>query len=38
VLTFGYPAKPRRDPQSRTPEEWIERADRRPYDEIIEEL
>ncbi len=38
VLTFGYPAKPRADPQSRTPEEWIERADRRPYDEIVEEL
>jgi nitroreductase len=36
VLTFGYPAKPR-DAERLTPEEWIERADRKPYEEIVEE-
>jgi nitroreductase len=35
VLTFGYPAKPV-DPQSRSAQEWIERADRVPFDEIVE--
>jgi nitroreductase len=34
VLTFGYPARPR-DPARRTSEEWIARADRRPFDEIV---
>ena len=38
VLTFGYPAKPRRDPQSLAPEEWVQRADRRPYEEIVQEI
>lgn len=38
VLTFGYPAKPRRDPESLTPDEWIGRADRRPYEEIVREI
>ena len=38
VLTFGYPAKPRRDPQSLSADEWIERADRRPWEEIVEEV
>jgi nitroreductase len=37
VLTFGYPARPRRDPDSLSPEEWIERADRRPWKEIVQE-
>ena len=36
VLTFGYPERPR-DPQRRSAEEWIERADRRPYEEVVEE-
>ena len=36
VLTFGYPARPR-DPQRRSPEEWIAAADRKPYEEIVEE-
>ncbi|HET9214691.1 MAG TPA: nitroreductase family protein [Gaiellaceae bacterium] len=35
VLTFGYPAKARRDPGSRTPEEWSERADRLPLAELV---
>jgi nitroreductase len=36
VLTFGYPAKPR-DPERLSAEEWIARADRKPYEEIVEE-
>jgi nitroreductase len=36
VLTFGYPASPV-DPQSRSPEEWIERADRVAFDEVVDE-
>jgi nitroreductase len=35
VLTFGYPAR-EIDPEARTPEEWIARADRRPLEEIVE--
>jgi len=36
VLTFGYPARPRH-PERRSPEEWIAAADRKPYEEIVEE-
>jgi nitroreductase len=36
VLTFGYPAK-RRDPSSRSAEEWSERANRKPFDEVVRE-
>ena len=35
VLTFGYPAGDI-DPERRTPEEWIARADRKPLDEVVE--
>ena len=35
VLSFGYPARPV-DPESRTPEEWIARAGRLPFDEVVE--
>jgi len=35
VLTFGYPARPA-DPERRTPGEWIERANRRPFDEVVD--
>ena len=35
VLTFGYPARPS-DPARRTPEEWVERANRRPFDEVVD--
>jgi len=35
VLTFGYPARPS-DPTRRTPEEWVERANRRPFDEVVD--
>jgi nitroreductase len=34
ILTFGYPAKPR-DPQSRSAEEWSQRANRKPFDEVV---
>jgi nitroreductase len=33
ILTFGYPAR-WRDPESRTPEQWIERANRKPLEEV----
>lgn len=38
VLTFGYPARPRREPESLTADEWVARADRRPFEEIVTEL
>ena len=38
VLTFGYPAKPRRDPESRSPDEWVASADRQPFEEIVTEV
>ncbi|MBA2638115.1 MAG: nitroreductase family protein [Solirubrobacterales bacterium] len=37
VLTFGVPARPA-DPGRRTPQEWIARADRKPYDEVVREV
>jgi nitroreductase len=37
VLTFGYPARPG-DPQRRTPEEWSERANRKPLDELVKRV
>jgi hypothetical protein len=36
VLSFGYPSRPRH-PESRSPEEWIARADRKPFDEVVSE-
>jgi nitroreductase len=35
ILTFGFPARPA-DPARRTPDEWIARADRLPFDEVVE--
>jgi nitroreductase len=35
ILSFGYPASPR-DPESRSAEEWIARAKRKPFDEAVE--
>ena len=35
ILTFGYPARAI-DPERRTPHEWIERANRKPFDEVVE--
>jgi nitroreductase len=35
ILTFGYPARPV-DPEQRTPHEWIDRANRKPFDEVVE--
>jgi nitroreductase len=37
VLSFGYPAKPR-DPARRSAEEWIERANRKPYEDVVREI
>ena len=37
VLTFGYPAR-HPGAESRPPEEWSARADRKPLDELIERL
>lgn len=37
VLTFGYPARVR-DPQRHTAVEWIERANRKPFDEVVQRL
>jgi nitroreductase len=36
VLSFGYPARPR-DPRRRSAEEWIERADRKPFEDVVSE-
>jgi nitroreductase len=37
VLSFGYPARGR-DPESRSAEEWIEAANRKPFDEVVERV
>jgi nitroreductase len=37
VLTFGYPAK-QRDPARRSAEEWVARANRKPFEEVVREL
>jgi nitroreductase len=34
VLSFGYPATPR-NPAARSPEEWSQRANRKPLDELV---
>jgi nitroreductase len=35
ILAFGYPAR-HSDPARHTPEEWVERADRLPFDEVVD--
>lgn len=35
VISFGFPARPV-DAGRRTPDEWIARADRLPFDEVVE--
>jgi nitroreductase len=35
LLSFGYPARPV-DPERRSAQEWIERADRLAFDEVVE--
>jgi nitroreductase len=37
VLSFGYPAR-KRNPGRRSAEEWIARANRKPYDEVVREI
>jgi nitroreductase len=34
VVSFGYPARSR-DPESRSAEEWSERANRRPLEDVV---
>ena len=36
ILSFGYPARPS-DPSRRSAQEWIERADREPFDDVVSE-
>ena len=38
VLTFGYPARPLREPGSLPADEWVARADRRSREEMVQEL
>jgi nitroreductase len=35
ILSLGYPARPR-DPESRSAEDWLARAKRKPFDEVVE--
>jgi nitroreductase len=37
ILTFGYPARPI-DPESRSPHDSITRANRKPFDEVVETI
>lgn len=37
VLSFGYPARAR-NPERYLPEQWIERADRKPFEEVVRRL
>jgi nitroreductase len=37
VITFGYPARAG-DPRRRAASEWIARADRKPFDEVVQRL
>jgi nitroreductase len=37
ILSFGYPARPR-DPESRSAEEWIARAKRKPREEVVQHI
>jgi nitroreductase len=34
ILSFGYPAR-RRDPEQRSADQWSERANRKPLDELV---
>jgi nitroreductase len=36
VLSFGYPARPLREPESQPPERWVAAADRKPFEEVVE--
>ena len=37
VLSFGYPSKPR-DPESRSAEDWVAAANRKPFDEVVSRI
>jgi nitroreductase len=36
VVTFGYPERARRDPESQAAEAWIAAADRKPFEDVVE--
>jgi nitroreductase len=38
VLTFGYPARSGREAESRSAEEWIAAANRKPFEEVVTRL
>jgi nitroreductase len=38
VLSFGYPERPLRNPESQSAEAWLAAADRKPFEEIVERL
>jgi nitroreductase len=38
VLTFGCPRRPRREPESQSAKAWVEAADRKPLEEVVERL
>jgi hypothetical protein len=38
VLSFGYPERPLRAPESQSAEVWVAAADRKPFDEVVERL
>jgi nitroreductase len=35
VLSFGYPAR-KRDPESKSPNAWIQGANRKPFEDVVE--
>ena len=37
VLSFGYPSKPR-DPESRSAEDWLAAANRKPFEEVVSRI
>jgi len=37
VISFGYPARKRR-PERRSAQQWIDRANRKPFDEVVREI
>ena len=36
IVSFGYPARPRR-PGAPSADEWIARADRKPFEDVVSE-
>jgi nitroreductase len=38
MLSFGYPERPQRAPESQPAEAWVAAADRKPFEEVVEYL